>query len=243
MQKYLLTLTTSALLSCATLPALAQELTEERVKELVLETIRENPQILLEAMSILEAQEREAQAAAVTAALEAEREALERDPNAPVLGNPEGDVTVVEFFDYNCPYCRRSLPELTGLLEGDENVRVVMREWPILGEGSVFAARAALAAREQGMYQEMHEALMALQQPADEMSVLRLTEVLGLDVDRLKADMESQEIEEHIATSMRLAETLGITGTPSFVIGDQLIAGYVEQAILEEAVQQAREAD
>lgn len=243
MQKYLSSLGISAFLACSPLPGMTQELTEDHVKELVLETIRENPEILLEAMSILEAQEQEAQAAAVTAALEAEREVLERDPNAPVLGNPEGDVTVVEFFDYNCPYCRRSMPELTGLLESDENVRLVLREWPILSEGSDFAARAALAAREQGMYQEMHEALMALQQPAEEVSVLRVAEELGLDVDRLKSAMESPEIEEHIATSMRLAETLGFSGTPSFVIGDQPIAGYVEQAVLETAVQQARDAE
>jgi protein-disulfide isomerase len=243
MQKTIPIILISTLLSCAALPALAQELTEDRVKELVLETIRENPQILLEAMSILEAQKQQAQSAAIAAVLEAEREVLERDPNAPALGSPDGDVTVVEFFDYNCPYCRRSTPELTGLLEEDENLRLVMREWPILGEGSVFAARAALAAREQDMYQEMHEALMALQQPADEMSVLRLAEALGLDVDRLKADMESSEIEEHLATSMRLAQALGVTGTPAFVIGDELIAGYVEQDVLEAAVEQAREAD
>ena len=87
----------------------------------------------------------------------------------------------------------------------------------------------------------MHEALMALQQPAEEASVLRLAEELGLDVDRLKVDMESPAIEEHIATSMRLAETLGISGTPSFVVGDKLIAGYVEQPVLEAAVQQTRD--
>ena len=233
----------SVLLACAPSLAPAQELTDDRVKELVLEAIRENPTIILEAMSLLEAQEQEAQAAAVSAALDAERELLEQDPNAPVMGDPEGDVTVVEFFDYNCPYCRRSVPELTGLLEGDGNVRLVLREWPILGEGSDFAARAALASREQGMYPEMHEALMALQQPAEEISVLRVAEELGLDVGRLKADMESPAIEEHIATSMRLAATLGFSGTPSFVIGDQPIAGYVEQAILEAAVEQARAAD
>lgn len=235
------TFTIFALLFGATLPVSAQELADERVKELVLETIRENPEIIVEAMSILEARQREAQAAAVTAALEAEQETLERDPNAPIAGNPEGDVTVVEFFDYNCPYCRRSVPELAGLLAGDGNIRLVLREWPILSEGSDFAARAALAARKQGQYQEMHEALMALQQPADESSVLRIAELLGLNVDQLKADMESPEIEEHLATSMRLAQALGVTGTPAFVIGDQLIAGYVEQAVLEAAVQVARE--
>ena len=243
MPKSLPVLATSVLLAWAALPGLAQELTEDRVKELVLETIRENPEILLEAMSILETRDQEAQAAAMSAALDTERETLESDPNAPVLGNPEGDVTMVEFFDYNCPYCRRSMPELAGLLGGDSNIRLVLREWPILSEGSDFAARAALASRKQDQYQEMHEALMALQQPADEVSVLRIAGELGLDIDQLKADMQSPEIEEHIATSTRLASALGITGTPAFVIGDQLIAGYVEQAVLEAAVEQVRQAD
>lgn len=233
----------SALLCSAGLPGLAQELMDERVKELVLEAIRENPEIIVEALSILDAREQEAKAAAVSAALDAEREALESDPDAPVMGNPEGDVTMVEFFDYNCPYCRRSMPELSGLLEDDTNVRVVLREWPILSEGSDFAARAALAARKQDRYQDMHEALMALQQPADEVSVLRVAEELGLDIDQLKADMASPEIAEHIATSQRLAQALGISGTPAFVIGDQLIAGYVEQAVLKGAVEQARAAE
>ena len=129
-----------ALFLALPLQAAAQDISEDRVRELVLETIRENPEIVMEAVAILEARQAEAQAASQAEVLSRERDTLERDPNAPVLGNPEGDVTVVEFFDYNCPYCRRAKPEIEALLAADPDVRLVYREWPILGEGSVFAA-------------------------------------------------------------------------------------------------------
>ena len=117
---------------------------------------------VLEALQALEARQAEAQAATAASVLTKERTTLERDPNAPILGNPDGDVTIVEFFDYNCPYCKRAMPEVNALMAEDTNVRLVLREWPILSEGSAFAARAALASRQQGKYAEMHEALMSL---------------------------------------------------------------------------------
>lgn len=221
----------------------AQELDEARIKELALEAILESPEILLQAMDILEAQEAEAQASAARAVLEQERDTLEQDPNAPVMGNPDGDVTVVEFMDYNCPYCRQAHPEVARLLEEDSNVRVVLREWPILSEGSVFAARAALAARKQDLYAEMHEALMSLQQPADEISVLRVAGELGLDLEQLQRDMDDPAIDEHIATSNRLVSALGFSGTPSFVIGDTLLPGFVSYDELATRVEDARAAE
>jgi protein-disulfide isomerase len=151
-------------------------------------------------------------------------------------------VTVVEFFDYNCPYCKRAMAEVQGLLEGDDNVRLVYREWPILGDGSVFAAKAALASREQGKYEEFHWALMGMQGRAEEASVMRIAKEVGLDVERLRDDMEAPEIQEHIATSMRLTEALGFSGTPSFVIGDNLVPGFVEVDQLMALVEEAREA-
>jgi protein-disulfide isomerase len=169
-----------------------------------------------------------------------ERDTLERDPNAPVLGNLEGDITVVEFFDYNCPYCKRAMPEVDALLAEDGNIRLVMREWPILSEGSAFAARAALASRKQGKYAELHNALMGMRGKVEADTVLRVAGEIGLDLDRLKADMQAPEIDEHIATSMRLAEALGFNGTPSFVVGDQLVPGFVEKAQLSEIVASVR---
>ena len=222
------------------LPSFAQEVSDERIKALVAEALRENPELILEAIQALEERQAEAQAAAATAALANERDTLERDPNAPVLGNPEGDITVVEFFDYNCPYCKRAMPEVDALLAEDGNIRLVMREWPILSEGSAFAARAALASRKQGKYAELHNALMGMRGKVEADTVLRVAGEIGLDLDRLKADMQAPEIDEHIATSMRLAEALGFNGTPSFVVGDQLVPGFVEKAQLSEIVTSVR---
>lgn len=223
--------------------ALSQDISEDRIKELVAETLRENPELVLEALQALEARQAEAQAASAASVLTQERGMLERDPNAPVLGNPDGDVTIVEFFDYNCPYCKKAMPEINALLAEDANVRLVLREWPILSEGSAFAARAALASRQQGKYAEMHDALMTMRGKVEAETVLRIAGEVGLDVEKLKIDMQSPEVEEHIATSMRLAEALGFNGTPSFVIGDQLIPGFVEKPQLVEAVTAARAAE
>ncbi len=220
----------------------AEGLSEERIKELVLEAIRENPEIVLEAIQIIEQREQQRQAAAATNLLTQNREILENDPNAPVLGNPEGDVTVVEFFDYNCPYCRRAKPHIETLLEEDPNVRLVYREWPILGDGSVFAARAALAAREQGKYEEFHWALMGMSGRAEEASVIQVAEQIGLNIQQLRRDMAAPEIDAHIAVSMELSRALGFNGTPSFVIGDALVPGVIESDQMIRLAEEARAA-
>ncbi|MGY9011032.1 MAG: DsbA family protein [Rhodobacterales bacterium] len=225
------------------LSSFADSLSEDRVKELVLEAIRDNPGIVLEAIQMIEKREKTAKAFEVKQVLTSNRDALERDPNAPVFGNPEGDVTVVEFFDYNCPYCRRVKPHMEALLDADKNVRVVYREWPILGEGSVFAARAALASREQGKYDEFHWAMMELKGRVEESNVMQAAEKLGIDTAQLRRDMESPKINEHIETSMRLARSLGFNGTPSFVIGEALAPGLIEADQMIEMVNQARAAN
>ena len=233
----------AALLLVLPLAATAQEaMTEDRVRELVRETILANPEILVEAIAILEERAAQDRVTASADMIAAQRQQLEQDPNAPVLANADGDVTIVEFFDYNCPYCRRAGPVVEGLIEADPGIRLVYREWPILGEGSVFAARAALAARQQGLYEEFHWALMGMSGRAEERSVLRIAEEVGLDIDQLRADMEAPEVAEHIETSMHLADLLGITGTPSFVVGDNLIPGAVEQDVLQVLVDEVREA-
>ncbi|AML53387.1 DsbA family protein [Falsihalocynthiibacter arcticus] len=235
-------LTTSVAL-CLAVPfaAYADGVSDERIKELALEAILENPQIVMEAVAILEKQRLEDESLAVADVLTSQRALLEQDPNAPVLGNRDGDVTVVEFFDYNCPYCRSAMGEVQAMLKKDQNVRLVYREWPILGEGSVFASKAALAARNQGKYEEFHWALMGMKGRADEKSVLAIAKDIGLDVDVLRQDMDSPEVAEHIASSMSLSQTLGFNGTPSFVIGNQLVPGFVEQAQLSEYVDAVRE--
>ncbi len=226
----------------ATLPfvATAQDLSEARIKELVYEAIRENPEIVMEAVAILQRREDAAQASATQSVLKDQRSVLEQDPNAPVLGNPDGDVTVVEFFDYNCPYCKRAMTEVQALIDADPGVRLVYREWPILGEGSVFAARAALASRAQGKYDAFHWALMGAKGRIAETTVLRIAKDVGLDIERLRADMQAPAVEEHLATSMQLAQALGFNGTPSFVIGDALVPGFVERAQLQAIVDENR---
>ena len=230
-------------LAVAPIAGFAQEPSDARIKELALEAIRENPQIIMEAVQLLEQEQAATQAEAAADLLKNQRELLEHDPNAPVFGNPEGDVTVVEFFDYNCPYCKRAMSEVQGLLDVDRDVRLVYREWPILSEGSVFAAKAALAAREQGKYEEFHWALMGMEQRAEEASVMRLAEEIGLDIEQLRTDMEAPKVQEHIDESMRLTQALGFNGTPSFVIGDDMVPGFVEQEQLDALVDKTRESD
>jgi protein-disulfide isomerase len=221
-------------------PLLADEITPEEVKRLALEAILENPEIVMEAVALLQRQEEIAQAESARSAIASEADALLAD--APVLGDPAGDVAVIEFFDYNCPYCRRAKPILSELMSDDPGVRVVGREWPILGEGSVFAARAALAARAQDLYEPFHWALMGMSGRAERGSVLRIAEEVGLDVERLLTDMEAPEIDAHIAESMRLADLLGFSGTPSFVVGETLLPGLVDAETLAAAVARVREA-
>ncbi len=205
----------------------AEEFTPEQIKQLALDAILENPEIIMEAVDLLRQREAEEQARATQEAIGELHAALYEDENAPILGNPDGDVTVIEFFDYNCPYCKQAYGEVNALLEADPNVRLVFREWPILGEGSLYATKAALASRAQGKYEEFHDALMQERARKDEAVVLRLAREVGLDIDRLQADMESDEVKDHIAQSSELAQKLGFTGTPSFVIGDEGVFGMV----------------
>jgi protein-disulfide isomerase len=173
--------------------------------------------------------------------LDLRRAELERDPNAPVLGNPEGDVTVVEFFDYNCPYCKKIAEDMKALIEADPEVRLVYREWPIINQGSRFAARAALAARRQGKYEEMHWALMEQPRVTEE-STLRAARAIGIDLPRLLNDMNHRSVIRHIALSMDLTRSLGINGTPSFVIGDKIARGIITPEKLTGYVRDARAA-
>lgn len=154
---------------------------EMRIKELAIEAILERPEIIEEAMVRLRQLQDQCQQQAAVETIEKRRKDFLEDPNAPVLGNPDGDVAVVEFFDYNCPYCKRAAEPVRKLIEADGNVRHVYREWPILGEGSVFAARAALAARNQGKYEEMHVGLMSGRR-VDEVYTIKVAEIIGLDV-------------------------------------------------------------
>jgi protein-disulfide isomerase len=218
----------------------AEGFDEAEIKQLVLEAIRENPEIVREAIAILQERDAAEEAARAEQTLSQRGDELRDDPNAPVLGNLEGDVTLVEFFDYNCGYCRRVFSNVKSLMAGDDNIRLVMREWPILGEESVFAARAALASRAQGKYAEFHNALMSNNGRATQASVMAIATDLGMDAEQLRADMETPEIDAHIALSHQLAQALGINGTPAFVIGDTLVPGAIELEQMQELVAEER---
>jgi protein-disulfide isomerase len=150
-------------------------------------------------------------------------ERLFRSPNAFVAGNPDGDITLVEFFDYNCGYCKRAMEDILAYIEEDPNVRVIMREFPILGRGSVIASQAALASRKQNKYWEFHLALMATKGIQNEAQVMEIAKSVGLDTTRLKQDMQDPTIMAAIGEGHELATALGINGTPTFVLDDQVL--------------------
>lgn len=219
--------------------AIADELDEQTVKQYALEAILANPEVIMQAVEILNQREAEAKRNTANQAILSNLDVLQNDPNAPVLGNPDGDITVIEFFDYNCGYCKRAAPIISKLLETDKNVRLVYREWPILSEGSEFAARASLAAQKQGRYKEFHFKLMNLSS-ASEDSVLNAAKEFGYNTEQLLVDMEDPEIDQHIETSNNLSEALGFTGTPSFVIGTQAIPGLASYEGLTQIIAEER---
>lgn len=168
------------------------------------------------------------------------RKALERDPTSPVLGNPDGDITLTEFFDYNCPFCRKMVGTVQKLISSDPQLRVVYREWPVFGEGSVFAARASLASLDQGKYWQFHAALLGMKDRAVEATVMRVARKIGLDEDKLRADMEAPRVEEHIQMSGNLAEHMGLMGTPTFIAGDEGVFGEMSLKEIQGLVARAR---
>jgi len=215
--------------------------TETRaIEDIVRDYLLENPEILLEAMQRLEEKERLAKIEVQRAAIAANLEALGRDPSSPVLGNPDGDVTLVEFFDYRCPYCRKVTADLLDVVEKDGGIRLVFKEFPILGPDSVVAARAALAAAQQDRYRDFHLALMTTPGQLDETTVLALAGDLGLDVDRLRKDMESESVEQQIRDNHSLGQALQINGTPAFIVGKEIVPGAVPMRQLLELVRRER---
>jgi protein-disulfide isomerase len=198
---------------------------KEELHGIIRDYLVNNPDVIREAMEALQAQEEAAQATLVQDTVRQNADALFRSEYDVVIGNPEGNLTMVEFFDYNCGYCKRSLDDVVALVETDPEIKFVLKEFPILGEGSVFAARAAIAARKQGKYWELHQAMMRERGTNDEAQVVRLAADLGLDVERLRADMEADEVDLTIQQNYSLAEAMGIQGTPAFLVDDRLIPG------------------
>jgi len=162
------------------------------------------------------------------------------NPATPVGGNPKGNVTIVEFFDYRCPYCKQVLPALQTLLQEDHELRFVYKEFPVLGPASVTAAHAALAAQRQGKYEAFHTAMMAAKGQINEDTIYKVAGSVGLDVDRLKQDMAAPEIEQELKANLALAEALNIRGTPGFIIGKKIVPGALDLDALKDMIAEAR---
>ena len=158
-----------------------------------------------------------------------------------VEGDPKAETTMVEFFDYRCPYCKAVVPRVDQVIAEDKGVRVVLIEFPVLGPDSVFASRAAIASSAQGKYMAFHDAMMSHRGNLDQDTVLELAKKVGLDVERLKADMQAPEVEAMIQRHYELADKLGVTGTPAFVIGDELVPGAIDVETMKTKIKQARQ--
>lgn len=202
----------------------------------------ENPEVLLEAFDILEQRRQVAQADSDADLVAMNADRLFEDPMSPVLGNPDGDVTIVKFSDYRCGYCKAAAPIVADLIESDPGVRVVIKEFPVLGEASVMAGRVALAAAEQGadVYERLHEALLAHNGDLTDGTTMRLAEQAGVDMDALRADIDAPAIADEIRSTYALARELGINGTPSFVIGDRIVRGMMPPERMRELIDAAR---
>ena len=208
----------------------------------VLDYLVYNPEIIVATMQRFEKRRAAVAQDEIKSAIAAHADELLRDSASPVGGNPNGDATIVEFFDYNCPYCRSITPDLAEAEASDPELRIVYKEIPILGSDSVFAAKAALAAHRQGKYVAFHRALMNAKGVAAEGLVLALAAKIGLDVERLKRDMGDPSIQAAIDRNMALARALRITGTPSFVIGHEIVRGAVDLSALQALIEKARAA-
>lgn len=237
----------AALLLACPLPggaAAAEQFTPAQRAEIVRilhEALTQDPSILRDAVAAMQNDDMRRETEASRASIAAHRAALVTAAD-PVAGNPKGSVTIVEFYDTRCPYCRKMEPMMDRLLVQDHDVRLVYKDLPILGPASVLAAHALLAAQRQNGYEKLRSALMQAPPEYTKADILASARKLGLDDARLAHDMDNPAIEARLSTNLRLASALGIDGTPALVIGDALIPGAAELADLQKAIASARAA-
>lgn len=245
-------LVTAAALGLAASPALAFDIESmsEAERDIFRAEIRdylmENPEVLMEAIAVLE-ERRAAQAAAQEdLLLDQYRAAIFEDDHSWIGGNPDGDVTIVEFLDYRCGFCKRAHPEVQALLATDGNIRIIVKEFPILGPESELASRYAIAAKKlegDAAYSAVHDALMEWQGPVNAGALGRIAAAAGIEKhDAIIAEMDSDETTAIITENRRLAQALNINGTPSFIMGDNFVRGYVELEQMKSIVAGIREA-
>lgn len=215
--------------------ASSQELTDAAIERY----IRTHPEVIMQSLQALEstreAELRDRQKVALTT----KQQDLLHDPTSPVSGNPKGEITLIEFYDYRCGYCKRAASAVTELQKEDPRVRVVYKDLPILGEPSEIAAKAALASQVQGKHQAFHEALLASQAEMTKEEILKIAADVGLDATRLEADMANPEWQAVIEKNRVLANELGISGTPGFIVGTELVPGALDLNGLRELIARA----
>jgi len=214
---------------------------QQAVEQVVEQYLRTHPEVIEQSLLFLQAQRQEEERERTRQMIATKQAELLNDPYSPVSGNLEGDVTVVEFFDYRCGYCKRVAGTVTQLQQEDPNVRIVYKDYPILGEASVLAARAALASKAQGKHLAFHEALLASEEEMNQETILGLATAVGLDTKKLLRDMESPSIQTTIERNRTLARELGINGTPGFIIGTVLVPGALDLKDLKNLIRQVRQ--
>jgi protein-disulfide isomerase len=206
--------------------------------------LMDNPEIIIEAVNTLEARQAEQQAADDVAMVRANLTELQDDPESWVGGNPNGDVTLVEFLDYRCGYCRKAHEDVKALVEGDGNIRLIVKEFPILGEASLQSSRFAIATQMVAgdeAYLAVHDALITLTQDPSEPVLRRLASTLGLDADAIITAMDDPAVLQRIARTRALAQRLQINGTPTFVLEAEMLRGYVPLDTMQQLVAEVRE--
>jgi protein-disulfide isomerase len=241
--KLLSTLFLSVALSVT--PALAAEFNAAQksdIESIVKDYLLDHPELLQEMSEKLKAKQAQAETIARTKGLSENAETIFKSKIDPVIGNPKGNAVVVEFMDYNCGWCKKSVGELTQLLETDKDVKVLFKEFPIFGPDSEYAAKAALAANLQGKYWEMHKALFAVEGRVNAAVVDDVATQLGLDVARMKRDMETPEITKQIDNNHGLGQLLALTGTPAFIFDQTVVASYIALDEMKSSVAEVRAA-
>jgi protein-disulfide isomerase len=229
--------------SAVSAPARADDFTPAQktaIDKMIHDYLLAHPEVLIQAVqSADDKMKADARDKAQTALADKRKEVFD-DPSSPTAGNPHGDVTLVEFFDYRCPYCKQVEPALEKALADDRKLRFVYKEFPVLGPVSTTAARAALAARKQGKYDAFHRAMMAAKGQISDQTVMDVAGSVGLDIVQLKRDMSSAEVDKTLKANMALADALDISGTPAFIVGNQIIPGAVGLDDLKQAIADAR---
>ena len=232
----------------AAAPARAQTFTGDQrgeIERIIKDYLLSHPELLQEVMAELEKRQATAEAEKHRAAVTQHSASIFTSPRQVTLGNAQGDVTVVEFFDYNCGYCKRAMADMLDLMKNDSKIKFVLKEFPVLGEGSVQAAQVAAAVRMQDKtggkkYLEFHQKLLSGRGPADKTRALAVAKEVGLDVARIEKDIAGDEVKATLEESFKLAEALGLNGTPSYVVGTDVVIGAVGANTLKEKINSAR---